>query len=67
MCHCKWLYDWDVQKDFIHYYSTECLTNNPVLGLEVIMDSSDVQDDEQRSIAIENNHCNQRWDWTKYI
>ena len=50
----------NVQKGFIHYYCTECLTNNPVLGLEVIMDSSDVQGDEQRSIAIENNHCNQR-------
>jgi hypothetical protein len=34
---------------------TECLTNNPVLGLEVIMDGSDVQDDEQRSMAIANN------------
>ena len=47
-----------IQKGYTHYYCTDCLMNNPVLGLEVTMDtaiSGDVENGDQTSIELEND------------
>ena len=44
-----------IQKGYSRYYCTDCLMDNPVLGLEVTMDTTNVDNGDINSIEIGND------------